>query len=274
MKKTILLAFLISCLALAGGASAGVYYEAKTTVDNGPGSMLVHAWIDGENARIEMIESDNPMMKDGTYMITRDAGKTLYLVNPKEETYSEWDLSAMMNLVEGMSGLVSMEFSEPEVEKLDEKDGGTIAGYSTRYYKYRTSYDMQMKILGMKRNMSSVSLQELWLSDDLDQPAMTVWLRKGARSGDGSLDRLIAAEMEKVKGFPLKTVTVSSSVGGKKGKETTSTTTMEVTTLRNESVDAKRFEIPSDYRRVDLLTGTESDEEGSNPLKGLFGKNR
>ena len=274
MSKKFLLAFLIPFLAMAVAASAGVYYEARTTVEGGTGSMFVHAWIDGENARIDMVESDNPMMKGGTYMVTRDAGRTLYLVNPKEETYSEWDLAAMMNLVEGMSGLVNMEFSTPEIEELDSGDGGEVAGYPTSYYKYRTSYDMKMKILGMKRNMSSVSLEEMWVTDAFDQAAMTVWLRKGARSGDSSLDRMIAAEMEKIKGFPLKTIVVTSSAGGKKGKQSTTTTTMEVEAIRKESVSAKKFEIPTDYQRVDLLTGANDEEGGGNPLKGLFGGGR
>ena len=273
MKTKILLTLLLSGLATAPMAAAGVYYEARTTIEGGTGSMFVHARIDGENARIDIIESENPMMKSGSYMVTRDAGRTLYLVDPKEETYSEWDLAAMLNLVEGMAGLVNMEFSEPEVEALEEREGEKVAGFSTRYYKYRTSYDMKMKMLGMKRNMSSVSLEEMWVTDAFDQPAMAVWLRKGARSGDSALDRFIAAEMEKIKGFPLKTVVVSTTVGGKKKRETTTKTTMEVETLRKEAIDAKRFEIPTTYRRVDLLGGS-GDEDGGNPLKGLFGNSR
>ncbi len=272
MKEKILLALLLPCLAAASIASAGVYYEARTTIEGGTGSMLVHAWIDGENARIDMIESQNPMMQAGTYMVTRDAGRTLYLVNPKEETYSEWDLAAMMNLVEGVSSLVNMEYSEPQVEALEEREGEKIAGYATRYYKYRTSYDIKMKVLGMGRKMSSVSLEEMWVTDEFDQPAMTVWLRKGTRSGDSGLDRIIAAEMEKIKGFPLKTVVVSSTAGSKKKRASSTQTTMEVETLREESVNAKRFEIPTDYRRVDLLSGAGDEEGGGNPLKGLFGR--
>lgn len=274
MKKSIFLTLLLPLLAMAGTASAGVYYEARTTVEGGEGSMLVHAWIEGENARIDVVESENPMMKGGTYMVSRDAGRTLYLVNPKEKTYSEWDLAAMLNLADSMSGLVDMEFSDPEVEQLEEGDGGTIAGYPTRYYKYRTTYDLKMKILGMKRNMASSSIEEMWVTNAFDLPAMAIWLRKGVRSGDSGLDRVIAAEMEKVKGFPLKTVVVSTTVGGKKKRETTTKSTMEVQTLREESVDLEKFEIPSDYERVDLLTGVEDEEGGGNPLKGIFGGGR
>jgi len=269
------LAFTLT-FALAPASDAGIYYEAKTTVDQGPGSSLVHAWVDGENARIEFIESDTPITKKGTYFVTRDAGKTLYLVNPKDETYSEFNLAAMINLAEGMSGLVNLEFSEPEIEKLDERDGGSILGHSTRYYKYSTQYDFRMKVLGMKRSSFTETIQEMWTTNDFDKPALGVWLRKEGRSaGDSSLDRMISAEMEKIQGFPLKTVAVSSSVSGKKGKTTTTKMTTEVLVIREEAVKANRFEIPSDFERVDILTGTASDEEGGgNPLKGIFGGSR
>jgi hypothetical protein len=278
MKKiwVFLLAAGILSLGLAATAQAGIYYEARTTVDGQVGDSLVHAWIDDENARIEFIESTIPTTKAGTYLVTRDAGRTLYLVNPKEETYSEWNLAAMMNLVEGMSGLVNLEFSEPQIQLLEERDGGTVAGHSTHYTKYRTTYDLQMKILGMKRAMATDTVQEMWTTDDLEQPALGVWLRKGGRSsGDSSLDRMIAAEMSKVTGFPLKTIAVSTTTSGKKGKPTTTTSTTEVTTLREQAVDADRFEIPANYQRVELFPAAGEDEEGNpggNPFKSIFGK--
>lgn len=276
--KALTLALLLAASLILGAAvpaQAGLYYEAETTVDKGAGSSVVHAWVDGENARIEMIESDNPVVGKNTYLITRDAGKTLYLVDPKEETYSEFNLAAMMNLVEGMSGLVNLEFSDPEVEKLDEKDGGEILGYSTRYYKYQTSYTFRMKIMGIKNSTFTETIQEMWTTDAVDAPALGVWLRKeGRTSGDSGLDDIIAAEMEKIQGFPLKTIAVSSSVSGKKGKTQTTKTTTEVTVLREESVDAAKFEIPSNYQRTELLGGAGGEEGGGNPFKGIFGGGR
>jgi Domain of unknown function (DUF4412) len=281
MHKTKTFRFLSAALAVVLAlifvqpSEAGIYYEAKTTVDQGAGSSLVHAWVDGENARIELIESDNPLTKKNSYFITRDAGKTLYIVNPEDKTYSEFDLAAMINLAEGMSSLVNLEFSDPEIEKLDEKDGGSILGHSTRYYKYRTQYDFQMKMMGIKRSTFTETIQEMWTTTDLDQPALGVWLRKEGRSaGDSSLDRLIAAEMEKVQGFPLKTVAVSTSISGKKGKKTTTKSTTEVLVIREEAIEASRFEIPADYERVELFPAGEGEEGGSNPFKGIFGGSR
>ncbi len=262
-------------LAGAPQAQAGLYYEARTTVDKGAGSNLVHAWIDETNARIEFIESDVPTTKKGSYLITRNSGQTLYMVNPQDETYSEWDLAAMMNLLEGMSGLVNLEFSEPKIELLDEKSGGDILGYSTRYFKYHTTYDIEMRVFGMRNSTATDTVQEMWVTNDFELPALGVWLRKGGRSsGDSSLDRVISKEMEKVQGFPLKSITVStSSRGKKKKKQSTSRITTEVTTLRQTSVDAKRFEIPANYKLVDAFPagGAEGEE---NPLSSIFGRRK
>lgn len=275
MKQLTLALTLVGTLtaAMATPSQAGVYYEARTTMDKGAGSSLVHAWISDQHARVEFVESDIPMTKKGNYLISRDGGQTLYMVNPSDETYSEWDFSAMINLVEGMSGLVNLEFSDPEVELLEEGDGGEVLGYPTRHYKYRTSYDFRMKILGMKRSNHTVTLQEMWVTQEFSDAGLNAWLRKSGRSsGDSSMDRLISTEMEKIKGFPLKSEVVSTSVGGKKGKTQTSRSTTVVSVIRKESVNADRFEIPSHYQRVELLPTGEDGEGGENPLGSIFGR--
>ncbi|MCH9648456.1 MAG: DUF4412 domain-containing protein [Deltaproteobacteria bacterium] len=275
MKQLTLALTLVGALTgtLTQPAFGGVYYEAQTTMDKGAGSSTVHAWIDDQHARVEFIESDIPMTKKGTYLISRDGGQTLFMVNPSDETYSEWDFSAMINLAEGMSGLVNLEFSDPEVELLEEGDGGEVLGYPTRHYKYRTSYDFRMKILGMKRSNHTVTIQEMWVSQEFSDAGLNAWLRKSGRSsGDSSLDRLIGTEMEKIQGFPLKSEVVTTSVGGKKGKTQTSRSTTNVTLIRKESVKADRFEIPSHYQRVELLPTGGEGEGDENPLGSIFGR--
>ena len=74
--------------------------------------------------------------------------------------------------------------------------------------------------------------------------------------------------MSKVEGFPLKTVTVTTTTD-RRGRETVSRSVTEVTVLREESVEAGQFEVPAGYQRVDMVGG---DEDSGNPLKGLFGR--
>ena len=96
-------------------ASAGIHYKATTTTQaaqNQNSNIQVEGWVAGEKARVEFKESANPVMKKGAYLITKDGGKTLFLIDPEEKTYAEWDLQAMMGMVgsimQGMGPLLKV----------------------------------------------------------------------------------------------------------------------------------------------------------------------
>ncbi|MEM9554861.1 MAG: DUF4412 domain-containing protein [Acidobacteriota bacterium] len=271
MRRQVAISFILLLLC-ALPASAGMYYEATTTVDNGQGSNQVKGWVDGEKSRVEFVASEMPQVGAGSYLVTEDGGRTLFLVDPQEKTYSRYDLAAMMSVLESTGGLFEMQFSDPEVEVLDESDGGSLLGHSTRYVKTRTRYDMTMKVMGMTRVMKTDSVQEMWLAQGLDQPGFFAWLRKGLRTtGDSGLDKVLSAEMDKVEGgVPLKSVVVSTTAN-QKGRGTETRTVTEVTRIEETSIDGKIFRVPAEFTEVDLLSGAANDNEGGNPLRGLFG---
>ena len=259
MKRQIL--FLILILT-ALPAFAGIHYKAVTKTEgaqNQAGNMEVEGWVSGDKARVEFKESGNPIAKEGAYLITKDAGKIIYLVDPEEKTYAEWDLQAMLGMagavMQGMGPLLKMEFSDPKVEKLLDEDGGTVAGLPTRHTRYRTSYTMKVKVLGMGNEAAVVTEQDIWATDRLQDIALGVWLRSDPpRTGNPQFDKLIAAEVDKAKGFPLKTVTVSTTTQKKGGKATTTRSTMQVTELDTSAdVAAASFEIPAGYEETQLL---------------------
>ena len=266
-SKPSLLLTLALCVGVGSPLFAGVYYEAVTSVDGGKGGSTVHAWLEGENAHIEFVDSDVPHVGKGNYLITNDAGQTFYMVNPKEETYMVWDMAAVMGLLEGMSSIVSFDLVDPTVKKLEEKSGESMLGYDTRYVRYASAYEMKLQIMGMKRSNRVETEQEMWLTDDIDVDAMRAWIKGFRSTGSKDMDELMDQEMAKVDGFPLKTVTVTVTTD-KKGRQNRSRSLTEVRTVREESPPAAKFQIPSGYQRVEMLP---ESEEGGNPLKGLFG---
>ncbi|HYO16215.1 MAG TPA: hypothetical protein VE685_23705, partial [Thermoanaerobaculia bacterium] len=156
-------------LAAAAPSWAGIHYKAVTTNQDAKSKemkMQVEGWVSGDNAKVVFQDSNNPMAQEGAYLITKDGGRTVYLVDPKEKTYMKWDIEAMLGMagavIEGMGPLLKMEFSEPKVEKLLEEDGGTVAGLPTRHTRYRTSYTMKVKVLGMGNEASVVTEQDIW----------------------------------------------------------------------------------------------------------------
>jgi len=248
-------------LAVAVPCSAGIHYKAVTKTE-GPqnGDVQAEGWVSGDNAKVAFVESaGNPVLKQGMYLVTKDGGKTLFLVNPEEKTYAEWSLQGLLGTVgavmNGLGPLLKIQFSPPKVEKILEEDGGTIAGFPTRHYKLRTSYTMTVKVLGMGNTTDVVSDQDVWATSKLQDAGLGVWLRaEPPRTGNQEFDKLLAAEAVKFEGFPLKMVTVNTSTAKKGNRTQTTRSTMEVTQLdASASVPASAFEIPAGYERTEIM---------------------
>lgn len=265
-------------LALALGlspapAQAAIHYKADTvTSGQQNSSTTVEAWVDGEKAKVLFLDSDQPMLSKNEYLLTTDGGKTLYLVDPDDKTYMQWDLQAMLqmfgNVMEGMKGIVNLDFSDPQVEKLVDEPGGSLLGYPTTHTKYRTTYTTSLKIMGMKRSSTTETVQELWTTDAFHDAALGVWLRTDPPStGIEGLDKLIQSSMEQTKGLPLKSVIVSTTTGQKGKRETTTRTETEVTLLEKTSVPDSTFEIPAGYTEQQMqMEGQEGEQDDGNPF--------
>lgn len=278
--------FAVLVLVLATPLQAGIYYESVTTDDRSKDRIRVKSWVDGGKARVEFEEGiDKSMMPKGSYLITTDGGRTIYLVNPKDETYGVWDLEAMLQtlgqVMEAAGPMMNFSIDNPKVEKRGQEGGATIVGLPTTLYRYHTSYDFNMKVMGMKRSNHIEMDQEIWATSALEAPGMGIWLRADRPTGFEGLDELIDAQMSTVQGFPLKTVTVTTTTN-KKGKQNTARSTMEVTVLdRNRSIPASTFEIPAGYQETQMMPlggPAEAEDEdddgkkkGKNPFKKIFG---
>jgi len=247
-------------------ATAGHYYEATTTSDTGQKKkqdvMKVRAWVEDSNAKVEFLTGEkNGIFAPGSYLVTTDGGETVYLVNPKEETYGAFDLEAMMatmgqvmNMMSQTGGMMKMEFADVSSEMLSEEAGGKVLGYDTTHYRWRTGYTLRMKMMGFKQENRTDSIQDIWSTDSLDAEGFGVWLRpdRALRTGNEEFDKLISSQASTVRGFPLKMVNVSTMTG-KKGKSRQMTSTTEVTELREESVPATTFTWPDTYTEVEII---------------------
>jgi hypothetical protein len=245
------------------------YYEARTTdqIEGGKerSHNLVKGWVDGASAKVEFQDQKGTMFKPGSYLLTKDGGHTLYLVDPKEKAYAKWDLEAMFAstfaMLESTGPLLHFEISNPTSKKLGEDDGGSVLGFPTRHYEWQSSYDMKMAVIGIKRQYHVDQMQEFWSTEQIGDQGFKVWLRPDRnRTGNSGFDQLIETEMAKAKGFPLKSITKSKMTTGK-GKEQNSILTMEVTTLRKEPVAAATFELPAGYEERPFLPGMPPPEK-------------
>jgi hypothetical protein len=276
MRRIAMPSFAVLLALAALPVRAGIHYQATTTPE-GPGdpeATSVEAWVEGAKAKIVFRESGAPVLEAGQYLLTTDGGKTLFLVDPEEETYAEWNLEAMLQAIgavmQGMQPLLNLSIDDVEVEKLADEPGGELLGLPVTHTRHRTSYAMNIKVLGMSRSNRVETVQDTWSTAALEDVALGVWLRSAPATGFEDLDDLVQAEMGKVQGFPLKTVAVTTTTGQKGKRESTTTTTTEVTLLETAvSVPDATFVIPEGYERVEIAPAEEGEE--GNPLRGIFG---
>ncbi len=285
--KRITIALLL-CFGLALPAVAGIEYRARTWQEgaqkNKQMESSVKASIEGDKARIDFEDSGNSTMPAGSYLLTTDGGGTVFLVRPEDKTYGEFDLEAVMQMLGAMSdsGLLDFQIDNARVETLDRGAGKTVAGIPTEHARFRTTYDMKIKVLGMGRTQNVETVQDIWYSDALQDAAMGIWLRKAPPRTGTELDELIDLEVAKIRGLPLETVSTMTTTG-KKGKSTTTTTHTQVSDLRQGvSFPADTFVIPDDYTPVEMMPSeamlagdgeqADGEEEEQGGLLGRFKK--
>jgi len=248
----------------AAAAQAGHYYEAVTSneaagMPGGSQASTVHAWVDGDSAKIEFQNAaQGGLFKEGSYLLTTDAGDTLYLIDPEKMTITTLDFEQIMgmagSMMEAMGGVVNMEFGDFSSEKISEEPGEPILGHATTRYHYQTGYTMAISIMGFNRESRIETDNQAWCSDDFDAGGLRVWLRPDRfRTGNDEFDQLIRQQYETMDCLPLRNEIVTTTSGS--GDTTVTTTKTEVVEIREEPVAASVFELPAGYEQVSLMEG-------------------
>lgn len=271
----------IASVALLGAQLAlaqSYYYESRTTMSDGEGKSgkpdRIRGWVDEEKVKLEFPEGGRGgQFGSGTYLLTTNGGQDVYLVDPKEKTYSRFDLEEMMSFASAAmgEGMFEINMSDFSSEKLEQGAGGSLLGRSTERYKWRTQYTMEMNTMGMSRSSRNDTTQEVWVHSGLGGGGWRMWygmLPAGMREevGDAWIENSGLLD-----GFPMKSVATTKSTN-RKGKTTTMTSEMVITELREESIAASTFEIPGDYTETQLIP--DETQDAMSRFKGMFGRKK
>jgi hypothetical protein len=223
-------------------ATAGLTYDFHTSTTGLQASeQQGRVTADGANLRMEFSTGDNAMFHNGAVMVSHNSGATIDVLDPQEKTYWELDLSSLN--AGPLADMVKM--TNEKVNVRDAGDGGTIEGYPTHHTIVTASADMS--IGGAPAGMHLELTMESWTTDKIPAEAAAFLHRRAGSSGLPMLDKLIAAQSDSIKGFPLKSITTMKVAGGA-NMEMTSTT--NVTNIKKANVAPASFEVPKDYKKT------------------------
>jgi len=243
---------------VANSAHAGMVYDFKSLTEGKGGNELSgRAAIEGQNVRLEIDKGDGLVFKNDSVVLSSDGGGSFRILDPAQKTYYPFSVDELLgglgNVVKSLGGMFQMDIENQKVNLTDAGTGPKIEGYPTRKYVMTSTYDMHMKIMGMKSSTKVKSRTEAWTTDQIGPEFMTFVQKKNLATGIEDLDKLLKAQATGIKGFPLKQVTRMTNTAPN-GKATTNVTTMTITGVRKESVPAARFAIPAGYQEVEAPT--------------------
>jgi len=244
---------------------AGYQITVKSMVDAGrhgkkENDNVIKMTTDSNKARIDFTEGRALGAEKGSYLLTQNSGKTFIMVSPENKTYMKWDMDSMMNMAGAMGNMMQMKITDPKVEMLLDEADAPLLGYPTRHYKIRISYQISMSVMGFKNESTISKDEESWTTTKLDVAALGAWVGKTPKTNNQNMDQLIQAEKSKMKGFPLKILSVQTTTDNQ-GKATISKSSTEVTEIKTVGASTVSFEIPSDYQEMNLPMAADNESE-------------
>jgi hypothetical protein len=256
---------LIAAVPAVPSVAPGYRFTYKVTSDQrGAQPQTAVSQVAGGKLRMDWTQGGMSAEMRGAYMVMDAEAGRMLMVNPKDKQVIVMDAETMGGMAQLAGGMVRMELQDPTLDVEDLGAGGTILGHATRRYKVTQTFTMKMTMMGRTSTTPTTSVQEVWITRDVlgYDKAFEQWGDRfgkgfgtfgGAVQGDGWKQLMELSRQKWPKGFPLKTVTTSTSADPRDpSKTTTSTTTMEITEWAKADIDASVFAIPAGYQTVDL----------------------
>ncbi len=241
-------------LLIATPLLAGIRYEFRETSrteETAESTQLVaRVVMDGEMSRIEVVSGNK--YQPGSYMITH-GDERVYVIYPDTKSYLEYTT--------GSSQLNSerVQITNPKVSFAEVPgDSPVIAGYPTRHYQLRMTYDITIQMGTITISQIVDTLIDKWTTsafdhligqyeDNIDE----------LKTGNPGIDALIDAEATKFSGLPLRQLTQIITRGDDKKKNPNNplpstrkrTTEMVVSKIEEAQVSPNLFAIPVDFTK-------------------------
>ena len=266
MKKAIFIVLLVFVFAVT--AFAGVEWRTRTVTQaeakGQSNTIVMQVFAQSGNVKqvFESVAYKNEMFQEGSYWLFKAADNSLYIVNPAEKTYSRLPLNAMMQMTGVVGKLVKIKIKNPviNVEKLGTE---TVLGYPCLHSKMLMEYDMEVKIAIIKSKSHEKIEKEVWSTPKFKamNEMAEAYRFRDFKTGMEDLDNLIEQQMkaETGLGFPLKMITVTTSINKKGNAKEKSRQTMEVLSMNNKNLPASFFEIPAGYEEKQMGFGGEEE---------------
>jgi hypothetical protein len=141
----------------------------------------------------------------------------------------------------------------PSVETVDLGAGETILGHATRHSRQSIAYTMKITVGGESCSKPTKEESEVWTTTEVQLPDLTAAIQRftGATLPISQMKQLDSLRNKTVQGMMLRRIGTTKTTGPA-GDTLLVVAKMELAALNPDSVNPQDFEIPADYRVMDM----------------------
>jgi len=246
---------------VAHAAFGAVQYEfIQTSRSDAEGASPMdisgRAVIDGDRSRVDFLAGN--AYPPGTWMVSTDGARKLRFVDPIQKSFTEVNTLTIASAI----GTSSIQITNlvPSVTKLDDKR--IFAGIPTEHYRLTLTFDITVTLRNIPLKQSVRAEIDKWTTVRFGEIADTFG-ENPVETGNPEVDRLIAAETGKIRGFPLRQTIkiITMNAAAKRARPDSqlkipSTRTMSremtITSINELKPDERLFNIPAEFKKADF----------------------
>ncbi len=171
------------------------------------------------------------------------------MLNPAKKTFYLLDFAKIASSVAEAQKQLAPWMTMPKsvATVRNEGPGGLVQGYPTQRWVIDSSMEMKMHTPADDGARHITTRSEIWTTEKLPAEASSI-IQNSQLPGDPIFDAIHDAHA-KMKGFALKSVTVTTMTIG--GSTTSSTSRTSVTGIHTATFPPSDFVIPAGYKKVD-----------------------
>lgn len=235
---------LAAWLALAAPAGPALHYHAEVSLVT---QFSVDVWVEGDRARLDVQNSNDPNLAVGTTLLTADRGETLVVVNPARQEFFSLPRSVILGFKVREAERRHVTADPIASEKVGEDAGPELLGYPTRHLRFHLRLATRQPTASGELQASMEVFEHFWLTSEIPRHNTDLaMLSDSSATGVPSLDEFLRNQVLELPGFILKR-TMVLTVDDAQNSRRVIRSAYEVTQLATADAAAGLFEVPEGF---------------------------
>lgn len=235
-------------------SAAEIELENIRTVNDVSNRFSVNALYDGDKARLTFHTNDASGVVSGTYLLSIDGGKTIYLISDNEEneetTCYKWSNQDFVHVLGKymfkITNRYNINVSDPVTTKVFEKDAEKIHGLPTKHIRITSKFNANYTFLFFSDELKIERQFDAWVTPLIEGvKTKPILQRTWQATGYRQVDKMLIEISELLNGYVMRSELVQT-ITDKDGEKTITRIVQNINSVKLvDSFPVDTFKLPA-----------------------------